>query len=51
MLNLIGRVGFGLLVFASLSAAFAEEPIRPTEVIKLFDGKTLDAIVDPRITE
>jgi len=40
MLNLICRVCFGLLVFASLSAV-AEEPTRPTEVIKLFDGKTL----------
>ena len=40
MLNCICRVGFGLLVFASFSA-FAEEPIRPAEVIKLFDGETL----------
>ncbi len=41
MLNLICRVVFGLLVFVSLSVTFAEEPIRPMEVLKLFDGKTL----------
>src|SRR5262245_29498388 len=40
MLNSIYRMAFAALLLAPLSA-FAAEPIRPTEMIRLFDGKTL----------
>ena len=40
MLNSIFRFGFPFLLLAPLSA-LAAEPIRPTETIRLFDGKTL----------
>jgi len=40
MQNSIRRFAFAALLFGPL-AIFAAEPIRPTELIKLFDGKTL----------